>query len=72
MTDQPLPVLVKADLVSQAVHIERAPAGTVRHAVVVAADGYEPFVTDAGLEPDHTVKRSSGQGLQRGPLLAEC
>jgi hypothetical protein len=38
---------------------------------VVAADGYEPFVTDAPLKPDHTVKRSSGQRLQRGPLLAE-
>ena len=60
MNGQQLPVLVNADLVSQAVNVERAPAGTVRHAVVVAADGYEPFVTDAPLKPDHTVKRSSG------------
>jgi hypothetical protein len=56
MNGQQFSVLVNADLVSQAVHVERALAGTVRHTVVVAADGYEPFMTDAPLEPDHTVK----------------
>src|ERR1700744_2194962 len=72
MNGQQFPILVNADLVSQAVHVERTPASPVRHAVVVAADGHEPFVADTPLEPDHAVKRSCGQRLQLGPFLAEA
>ena len=43
-------------------------AGTVRDAVVVAADRHEPVVADAALELEQRVERRRRQRLQLGPL----
>src|ERR1700754_93681 len=71
MNSQQFAVLVDANLVSQTVNVECAPARTIGHAVVVAADGDQTFMAHASLEPDHAIEHARGQRLQRGTFLAE-
>src|SRR6201991_4035441 len=71
MNSQQFAVLVDTDLVSQTVNVECAPARTIGHAVVVAADGDQTFMAHASLEPDHAIEHAGGQRLQRGTFLAE-
>src|ERR1700761_2646345 len=72
MNSQQFAVLVDTDLVSQTVNVECAPARTIGHAVVVAADGDQTFMAHASLEPDHTIEHAGGQRLQRGRSSPKC
>ena len=64
-------VLEDADLLGQRVHLDRAAACRVRHAVEVAADADHAVARDAALEPQHRPERRQRQGTQMQLLLGK-
>jgi hypothetical protein len=55
--------LEDTDLVGQAVHLDDAFAGRVRHAVKIAADADHALVRDPPFELEHGAERHQRQGL---------
>jgi len=53
------------------VHLDRAAAGGVGHAVEIAVDGDHAVLGDAALQPQHGLERPGRQWLQAGALLGE-
>jgi len=66
-----LAVLEDAQLMGGAVHLDRAPARGVGHAVKVAVHGHHAVPGDAPLQPQHGLERPGRQRLQAGALVCE-
>ena len=69
-SDQPIR-LEDADLVGQAVHLDDAFAGRVRHAVEIAADADHALVRDPPLKLEHGAERHQRQGLEHELLFGK-
>src|SRR5690606_38074550 len=66
-----LAVLEDPDLLGERVHLDRAPAGGVGHAVEVAADADHALSGDPSLQAQHGAERRQWQGEQMRLLLGE-
>jgi len=64
-----LALVEDADLVRQRLHLGRAPARAVRHAVEIAAHRDHAVAGHAPVQPKHGLERACRQRLEAGPLV---